>query len=193
MTSTLALQNQHHTAYASADVVMRRVYGALLVAMLVVCCVCACVRIAMAGWLHGVFVGEWLFVFPLCGFSLSLFCNCIVRRTLLTRDDRARQCMNASCVLCMQRRDHAYRNHHCRHKRVHAYACQPCSSSHFLIITASSRTATVQRKPLPLRTQASSWCPYGSRRSSARGSRCTQSPLVCPLHVAKAAEEERLK
>ena len=34
-----------------------------------------CVRIAMAGWLHGVFVGEWLFVFPLCGFSLSLFCN----------------------------------------------------------------------------------------------------------------------
>ena len=35
-----------------------------------------CVRIAMAGWLHGVFVGEWLFVFPLCGFSLSLFCNC---------------------------------------------------------------------------------------------------------------------
>ena len=22
-----------------------------------------------------VFVGEWLFVFPLCGFSLSLFCN----------------------------------------------------------------------------------------------------------------------
>ena len=28
----------------------------------------------MAGWLHGVFVGEWLFVFPLCGFSLSLLC-----------------------------------------------------------------------------------------------------------------------
>ena len=26
-------------------------------------------------WLHGVFVGDWLFVFPLCGFSLSLFCN----------------------------------------------------------------------------------------------------------------------
>ena len=25
--------------------------------------------------LHGVFVGEWLFVFPLCGFSLSLFRN----------------------------------------------------------------------------------------------------------------------
>ena len=34
-------------------------------------------RIAMAGWLHGVFVGDWLFVFPLCGFSLSLFCNSI--------------------------------------------------------------------------------------------------------------------
>ena len=29
----------------------------------------------MAGWLHGGFVGECLFVFPLCGFSLSLFCN----------------------------------------------------------------------------------------------------------------------
>ena len=29
----------------------------------------------MAGWLHGVFVGDWLFVFSLCGFSLSLFCN----------------------------------------------------------------------------------------------------------------------
>ena len=43
-----------------------------------VCWVCACVTIvtiATAGWLHGVFVGEWLFVFPLCGFSLSLFCN----------------------------------------------------------------------------------------------------------------------
>ena len=24
---------------------------------------------------HGVFVCDWLFVFPLCGFSLSLFCN----------------------------------------------------------------------------------------------------------------------
>ena len=24
---------------------------------------------------HGVFVGEWLFVFPLCGLFLSLFCN----------------------------------------------------------------------------------------------------------------------
>ena len=29
----------------------------------------------MAGWLHGVFVVEWLFIFPLCGFSFSLFCN----------------------------------------------------------------------------------------------------------------------
>ena len=36
----------------------------------------------MAGWLHGVFVVDWLFVFPLCGFSLSLFCNyarCVLR------------------------------------------------------------------------------------------------------------------
>ena len=29
----------------------------------------------MPGWLHGVFVGDWLFVFPLRGFSISLFCN----------------------------------------------------------------------------------------------------------------------
>ena len=29
----------------------------------------------MAGWLRGVLVGAWLFVFPLCGFSISLFCN----------------------------------------------------------------------------------------------------------------------
>ena len=31
--------------------------------------------IAKAGWLHGVCVGECFFVFSLCGFSLSLFCN----------------------------------------------------------------------------------------------------------------------
>ena len=37
----------------------------------------------MAGWLHGVFVGEWLFVFPLCGFSLSLFCNYLCAQTAL--------------------------------------------------------------------------------------------------------------
>ena len=29
----------------------------------------------MAAWLHGVCVGACLFVCPLCGFSLSLFCN----------------------------------------------------------------------------------------------------------------------
>ena len=29
----------------------------------------------MAGWLHGVCVGACRFVSPLCGFSLSLFCN----------------------------------------------------------------------------------------------------------------------
>ena len=49
------------------------------------CWVCACVTIvtiAMAGWLHGVFVGEWLFVFPLCGFSLSLFCNYLLTAVL---------------------------------------------------------------------------------------------------------------
>ena len=36
---------------------------------------CACVRSAMAGWLHGVCVGACLFVSPLCGFSLSVFCH----------------------------------------------------------------------------------------------------------------------
>ena len=29
----------------------------------------------MAGWLHEDSVDECFFVFPLCGFSLSLFCN----------------------------------------------------------------------------------------------------------------------
>ena len=32
----------------------------------------------MACLLNGVFVGDWLFVFPLCGFSLSLCCNHLV-------------------------------------------------------------------------------------------------------------------
>ena len=40
-----------------------------------VCWVCACVTIAMAGWLHGVCVGACWVVFPQGGFSLSLFCN----------------------------------------------------------------------------------------------------------------------
>ena len=35
---------------------------------------CGCIHM----WLHGVFVGDWLFVFPLCGFSLSLFCNSVI-------------------------------------------------------------------------------------------------------------------
>ena len=42
----------------------------------------------MAGWLHGVFVGEWLFVFPLCGFSLSLFCNYFLERAVTGRSYR---------------------------------------------------------------------------------------------------------
>ena len=43
----------------------------------------------MAGWLHGVFVVDWLFVFPLCGFSLSLFCN------------YSRACMLAGATECL--------------------------------------------------------------------------------------------
>ena len=46
--------------------------------MLVVCCVCAESGVCenRDGWLVAWgFVGDWLFVFPLCGFSLSLFCN----------------------------------------------------------------------------------------------------------------------
>ena len=39
----------------------------------------------MAGWLRGVSVGEWLFVLPLCGFSLSLFCNYYVLLLPFTR------------------------------------------------------------------------------------------------------------
>ena len=41
------------------------------------------------GWLHGVFVGDRLFVFPLCGFSLSLFCN-FNRHTSQTRHQAPR-------------------------------------------------------------------------------------------------------
>ena len=52
----------------------------------------------MAGWLHGVFVGEWLFVFPLCGFSLSLFCNYWVVTRLVTRRVRAHSCVRETCV-----------------------------------------------------------------------------------------------
>ena len=44
----------------------------------------------MAGWLHGVFVGEWLFVFPLCGFSLSLFCNYLTAPASATAETHAR-------------------------------------------------------------------------------------------------------
>ena len=43
----------------------------------------------MAGWLHGVFVGDWLFVFPLCGFSLSLFCNHVPTTHLIHGRPRA--------------------------------------------------------------------------------------------------------
>ena len=38
----------------------------------------------MAGWLHGVCVGACRFVSPLCGFSLSLFCNYICLYTPTT-------------------------------------------------------------------------------------------------------------
>ena len=63
----------------------------------------------MAGWLHGVCVGECLFVFPLCsyqrvkgrshvfplcGFSLSLFCN-------YTAVDLLLACMYVCMYACM--------------------------------------------------------------------------------------------
>ena len=54
----------------------------------------------MAGWLHGVFVGEWLFVFPLCGFSLSLFCNYICDFVTTSAVDREEE----SVLLARSRR-----------------------------------------------------------------------------------------
>ena len=51
----------------------------------------------MAGWLHGVFVGDWLFVFPLCGFSLSLFCNYIWRKRSPARGT-SRKYADARCT-----------------------------------------------------------------------------------------------
>ena len=41
--------------------------------------------------LHGVSVGEWLFLFPLCGFSLSLFCNYNNNKTKKNRASRQTQ------------------------------------------------------------------------------------------------------
>ena len=55
-----------------------------------------CVRIAMAGWLHGVFVVDWLFVFPLCVFSVSLFCNWYANGSAIVRcEGRSRS--NTTC------------------------------------------------------------------------------------------------
>ena len=49
----------------------------------------------MAGWLHGVCAGECLFVFQLCGFSLSLFCNyylhTLMAQTLFFRNGQMRE------------------------------------------------------------------------------------------------------
>ena len=37
--------------------------------------ICSVICHLYFAFLHVVFVGEWLFVFPRCSFSLSLFCN----------------------------------------------------------------------------------------------------------------------
>ena len=60
----------------------------------------------MDGWLHGVFVGELLFVFPLCGFSLSLFCNHYRSRRIHA------SCSGARCPLdTAQREQSCVRGH----------------------------------------------------------------------------------
>ena len=62
-----------------------------------------CVRIAMAGWLHGVFVGDWLFVFPLCGFSQSLFCNYMFpRATMVQPPGNLCSILSLICAFCVQ-------------------------------------------------------------------------------------------
>ena len=60
----------------------------------------------MAGWLHGVFVGDWLFVFPLCGFSLSLFCNYICQGLTYTRRISTMKCPTSTrCAPCAANSD----------------------------------------------------------------------------------------
>ena len=58
-----------------ATVMMGHVYGAVLVPVLVVQGSFACVRTVMAGWLHAVCASACWLGSPLCGPSLSLFCN----------------------------------------------------------------------------------------------------------------------
>ena len=58
----------------------------------------------LAGWLHGVFVGDWLFVFPLCGFSLSLFCNCSGSRAPPVRAPaRSKLVAHSACITARMR------------------------------------------------------------------------------------------
>ena len=52
----------------------------------------------MTGWLHGVCVGECFFVFPLCGFSLSLFCN--YSQPSISGEKRHITASQRSCSLC---------------------------------------------------------------------------------------------
>ena len=109
----------------------------------------------MAGWLHGVCVGECVFVFPLCGFSLSLFCNYLSRtfhpldRNLSTPETSTLCTLYHHCsvagVVCVVLR-HAPPAHWvaftesavtlalldlCSPGRVHSHGCVPgcCTSS----------------------------------------------------------------
>ena len=67
---------------------MRHLYGALLVAMLVVCGVCAeSGRVCESRWLAGCMEFLWVngfSFFTLCGFSLSLFCNYLKQTSLFS-------------------------------------------------------------------------------------------------------------
>ena len=68
----------------------------------------------MAGWLHGVFVVDWLFVFPLCGFSLSLFCNYLpVITTLWPWHEHPHCKTNAAALYAL----HQYPTSRCRQHR----------------------------------------------------------------------------
>ena len=79
---------------------------------------------ALACTTDGVFVGEWLFVFPLCGFSLSLFCNyhrCIMHTYgRKTASAYARSLLSLLCLPSRCRIPHVWRRCECNEKEASA-------------------------------------------------------------------------
>ena len=53
----------------------------------------------MAGWLHGVFVGERLFIFPLCGFCYAYHCRTAACEVYVLLDGYTKDVLFA-CASC---------------------------------------------------------------------------------------------